>query len=88
MRDYSRRHSLQPATAPNTVRRRDREPLHQVGIAKDFVPDFLKSALFCRTNGNCSLGVALEYLYDRTRSNLDVFEYSRHVVTTSVAWRF
>jgi hypothetical protein len=88
MRDYRNKHSLQPATAPNTVKRRDREPLHQVGIAKDFIPEFLKSSFFCRANSNCSLGVALEYLYDRNRSNLDVFDYSRHVVTTSVALRF
>jgi tetratricopeptide (TPR) repeat protein len=88
LRDYQRNHSLQPATAPNTTKRRDREPLHQFAIAKDFVPDFLKSSLFCGANGSCSLGVALEYLYDRTRSNLAVFEYSRHVVTTSMAWRF
>lgn len=88
MRDYQRKHSLQPATAPNTTRRRDREPLHQFGIAKDFVPDFLKSSFLCGANGSCSLGVAVEYLYDRNRSNLDVFQYSRHVVTTSVAWRF
>jgi tetratricopeptide (TPR) repeat protein len=88
MRDYQHKHSLQPATAPNTVKRRDREPVHQVGIAKDFVPEFLRSSFFCRANGNCSLGMALEYLYDRNRSNLDVFEYSRHVVTTSVALRF
>jgi tetratricopeptide (TPR) repeat protein len=88
LRDHQRRHSLQPATGPNTVKRRDREPLHQVGIAKDFVPDFLKSAFFCGANGGCSIGVALEYLYDRTRSNLAVFQYSRHVVTTSMALRF
>jgi tetratricopeptide (TPR) repeat protein len=88
LRDYQRRHSLQPATAVNTVKRRDREPIHQVGLAKDFVPDFLRSVTFCRANGNCSMGMAVEYLYDRNRSNLAVFEYSRHVVTTSVAWRF
>jgi tetratricopeptide (TPR) repeat protein len=88
LRDYQRKHSLQPATATNTTKRRDREPLHQFGIAKDFVPDFLESSVFCAANGSCSLGVALEYLYDRNRSNLAVFQYSRHVVTTSVAWRF
>jgi len=88
LRDYQRKHSLQPPTAPNTIKRRDREPLHQVGIAKDFVPDFLKTVFFCGANGGCSIGVALEYLYDRTRSNLPVFQYSRHVVTTSMALRF
>ena len=88
-RFYRNKHSLQPASALiNTIRRRDREPVHQVGIAKDFVPEFLKSSAFCGANGGCSFGVALEYLYDRTKSNLAVFQYNRHVVTTSVAWRF
>jgi tetratricopeptide (TPR) repeat protein len=87
-RFHRNKHSLQPTTALNTIRRRDREPVHQIGIAKDFVPDFLKSSFFCGANGSCSLGVALEYLYDRTNSNLAVFQYNRHVVTTSVAWRF
>jgi tetratricopeptide (TPR) repeat protein len=87
-RNYQHKHSLQPASAQGTVKRRDREPLHQVAIAKDFVPDFLRSSMFCGANGSCSLGVALEYLYDRTRSNLAIYQYSRHVVTTSVAWRF
>jgi len=87
-RFYRNKNSLQPATAPNTVKRRDREPVHQIGIVRDFVPDFLKSSSFCGANGSCSLSVALEYLYDRNKSNLAAFQYKRHVVTTSVAWRF
>jgi tetratricopeptide (TPR) repeat protein len=87
-RFYRNKNSLQPATATDTVKRRDREPVHQVAIARDFVPDFLKSFSFCGANGSCSLGVALEYLYDRAKSNLAAYDYNRHVVTTSVAWRF
>jgi tetratricopeptide (TPR) repeat protein len=87
-RYYRNKNSLQPATATSTVKRRDREPVHQVAIARDFVPDFLKSFSFCGANGSCSLGVALEYLYDRAKSNLAAYDYNRHVVTTSVAWRF
>ena len=87
-RFYPNKNTLQPATAPNTVKRRDREPIHQIGITRDFVPDFLKSSSFCGANGSCSLNVALEYLNDRNQSNLAVFQYKRHVVTTSVAWRF
>jgi len=32
--------------------------------------------------------VALEYLYNKNRTNISSFEYDRHVVTTSVTWRF
>jgi hypothetical protein len=31
---------------------------------------------------------ALEYLFDDNRSNLDPFDYDRHVVTSSLTWRF
>ncbi len=72
-RFYNRNHTLLPANAPNSVKRRDWEPIHQVGIAKDFLKDFT---------------LAVEYLYDQTNSNLALYRYDRHIVTTSVAWRF
>lgn len=87
-RFHTHQHSLLPVTATGTVKRRDREPIHQVSIAKDFVPDFLKESPLCASESRCSLGVALEYLFDRNYSNLAPFDYKRHVVTTSVAWRF
>jgi tetratricopeptide (TPR) repeat protein len=72
-RFHKHRHSLIPVTATGTVRRRDREPLHLVTVAKDFLTDFT---------------VSLEYLFDNNKSNLAPFEYKRHIVTTSVTWRF
>jgi hypothetical protein len=72
-RFHKHRHSLIPVTATGTVRRRDREPLHLVTVAKDFLTDFT---------------VSLEYLFDNNKSNLEPFEYKRHIVTTSVTWRF
>jgi hypothetical protein len=42
-------------------------------VAKDFLTDFT---------------VSLEYLFDNNKSNLEPFEYKRHIVTTSVTWRF
>ncbi|MBI1997387.1 MAG: tetratricopeptide repeat protein [Deltaproteobacteria bacterium] len=78
-RFHKNRHSLLPATATGTVKRRDQQPTHIVGIAKDFL---------CEERGGCQLGVALEYLYDKTNSNLAPFDYTRHVVTTSFVWRF
>ena len=53
--------------------RRDRQPLHLTGIAKDFLENFT---------------VAIEYLFDQGRSNVAPFDYRRHIVTTSFAWRF
>jgi tetratricopeptide (TPR) repeat protein len=89
-RHHQNRHSLQPATAPNTVKRRDRQPTHLVGIAKDFAAKaFVLSGCDAQRGGeDCRFSVALEYLFDKTNSNLAVFDYNRHVVTTSVAWRF
>jgi len=80
------RHSLIPATATGTVKRKDLELVHQVSAGKDFVPDFLKSFAFC--GSACSLGASVDYLYDNNRSNLGPFTYKRHVISTSLSWRF
>ncbi len=72
-RNYKYKNSILPATAPGSVRRRDRQPVHLTGVAKDFLENFT---------------VAIEYLFDQGRSNLAPFDYHRHVVTTSLAWRF
>ncbi|HEY3303531.1 MAG TPA: tetratricopeptide repeat protein [Candidatus Binatia bacterium] len=72
-RAYKYNNSILPATAPGSVRRRDRQPVHLTGLAKDFLENFT---------------VAIEYLFDQGKSNLAPFDYHRHVVTTSVAWRF
>lgn len=55
------------------IKRRDREPVHLFSVSKDFLRDFTGS---------------VEYLFDDNRSNLPVHTYTRHVVTTSLAWRF
>ena len=72
-RSYKHKNSLIPATAPGTVKRRDTEPVHLVGVSKDFLTNFTG---------------AIEYLFDNNRSNLAPYTYKRHVVTTSIAWRF
>ena len=75
-RSYTEKNSLLPALpspANGTVRRRDRQPIHLTGLAKDFLENFT---------------VAIEYLFDQGRSNLAPFDYKRHIVTTSFAWRF
>jgi hypothetical protein len=67
------KHSQLPTSATGTVHRLDRESTHLVGLAMDFWTDFT---------------VAMEYLYGKTRTNIASFDYDRHVVTTSVTWRF
>ena len=91
-RFHPHKNSLLPVDAMGTVRRRDNEPVHLVSIAKDFVFDFSKSFSLSSCDAakdpKCSFTVSLEYLFDRNRSNLKPYDYERHVVTTSLAWRF
>ena len=72
-RFHQSKNTLNPADATDTVHRRDREPLNLISLSKDFFEDFT---------------IALEYLYDINKSNLGVYEYYRHVITTSLTWRF
>jgi tetratricopeptide (TPR) repeat protein len=75
-RFYAHSNSLIPVEAPGTIRRRDREAIHLFSVAKDFA---FKSWNFTAT---------LEYLFDDNDSNLAPYAYHRHVVTSSLAWRF
>lgn len=78
-RDYNNKNSILPVFPPpvgslaGTVHRRDRQPTHLTGLAKDFLDNFT---------------VAVEYLFDQGSSNLAPFDFKRHIVTTSFAWRF
>jgi tetratricopeptide (TPR) repeat protein len=76
LRFHTDRHSFLPLTAPDTVRRHDREMIHLLSISKDMM---WRSQPFT---------VAVEYLIDDNHSNLDAYDYDRHVVTTSLTWRF
>src|SRR5690606_3971001 len=76
LRFHTDRHSLLPVTAPDTIRRRDREAIHLFSIAHDMM---WRAQPFT---------IALEYLIDDNHSNLDAYDYDRHVVTTSLTWRF
>lgn len=76
LRFHSEKHRLIPVTAPGTVRRRDTELLHLVTVAKEFV------------YRSQHLTMSLEYLFDDNTSNLAPFDYTRHVMTTSLTWRF
>ncbi|HEY6199791.1 MAG TPA: surface lipoprotein assembly modifier, partial [Candidatus Binatia bacterium] len=74
-RYYVHRNTLHPESTPPLVRRRDNEPIHLVGVAKDFrfvVP----------------FTAAVEYFYDRGHSNIDLYDFRRHNVTMSLAWHF
>ena len=93
-RYHKHRHSLIPATGPGTKRRRDREATHFVNIAKDFSTDFSRSLplVSCDVTRDkpdrCPFTVSVDYLFDDNKSNLAPFNYRRHVVTTSLRWRF
>jgi tetratricopeptide (TPR) repeat protein len=67
------KHSQLPTYATSTVKRKDREQTHLLGFAMDFWTNFT---------------VALEYLFAKNKSNIASFDYVRHVVTTSLTWRF
>lgn len=88
-RYHKNKHSLLPATSINTKKRRDREAVHFVSIAKDFTTDFAKSFPFTScSQGRCPFTISVDYLFDDNDSNLKPFDYERHVVTTSITWRF
>jgi tetratricopeptide (TPR) repeat protein len=67
---------LDPAGDVRAQRRRDREGVHTVSLAKDFAVSAQK------------FNAALEYVYDNARSNQPAFRFSRHIVIPSITWRF
>jgi tetratricopeptide (TPR) repeat protein len=75
-RYYKNRHSLLPAGAGFTQTRNDREVVLFAILSKDFV---IKSLNFT---------VSIDYLFDHNSSSLAAFDYDRHVVTNSIAWKF
>ena len=72
-RSHQSKNTKLPTNATDTVYRSDREPINLISLSKDFYEDFT---------------VSLEYLFDKNKSNLGAFEYNRHVVTTSLTYRF
>ncbi len=75
-RNYKNTHSLLPAGAGFTQKRSDYERVIFTSLGKSFkVQEF-------------NFKVSIDYLYDMNKSNLAVFDYDRHVVTTSISWGF
>ncbi|MFQ5902451.1 MAG: tetratricopeptide repeat protein [Candidatus Binatia bacterium] len=88
-RFHKHRHSLLPTGSAFTKKRRDREGVHLVSIAKDFSTDFSRFLPFVSCPpGRCPFTISVGYLFDRNRSNLASFDYRRYVLTTSLTWRF
>jgi tetratricopeptide (TPR) repeat protein len=90
-RRYKNKHTLLPTGRGDTRKRRDREGVHFVSMAKDFAVDSSKSFPFVScSNSNCPYTFTVDYLYVNVKndSNLGPFDYNRHVVTTSINWRF
>ena len=75
-RYYKNRHSLLPTGAGFTKKRDDHEVVLFSSLSKDFAIESL------------NFTVSMDYLFDNNKSNLAAFDYDRHVVTTSIAWRF
>jgi len=73
-RDYRHLHTYLPTgIAQPAIHRSDRDMNHMVSLSKDLP---------------YNLTVAVEYLYSRAFSNLEVYDYTRNVVSLSVSWRY
>jgi tetratricopeptide (TPR) repeat protein len=72
-RQYENPHTYLPTTGPGTMRRKDTEYTNMVTLFKEFPRN---------------ITVALEYLYDKVNSNIELFSYTRNVITLSVNWRY
>ena len=73
IRDYRHLHTYLPVWVPGTVRRMDRELTHTFSISKDLP---------------WNVTLSLEYLRDRNYSNLDVYDYTRNVISFNASWRY
>jgi hypothetical protein len=72
-RNYRYNNSVLPTDAPNTVRRKDTEVTHLVGLAWPLP---------------YGLTFALDVQLAQDRSNLDVFTFTRNVVTGALIWTY
>ena len=75
-RNYKNFHSLLPAGAGFSRKRSDYERVIFTSLGKSFVVQ------------EFNFRVSIDYLYDMNKSNLAVFDYDRHVITTSISWGF
>ncbi len=72
-RDYRHDHTFLPLTAPNTKARSDQEINSMVALFKEFPRN---------------ITLSVEWLWNRNDSNLEVFAYTRNVVTMAVSWHY
>ena len=72
-RQYDRRHSLLPLTAPDTIRRNDTEHTHVFRVEQPLPWNLTASA---------------EVQIIRARSNLNLFEFNRNVYSLQLSWQY
>jgi tetratricopeptide (TPR) repeat protein len=73
-RDYRHLHAFLPTgIAAPAIHRIDRDMNHLFSVSKDLPHN---------------LNVAVEYLLNRSSSNLAVYDYTRNVISLSVSWRY
>jgi len=82
LRNYLHKNTILPTTAPRTTARIDTEYTHIVGFSLP-LPNPLPKTLL----EGSSFSLAGEYQRSDARSNLDVFDFTRNVVSVSLVWR-
>jgi tetratricopeptide (TPR) repeat protein len=73
LRDYHHRHSLLPADAPNTKKRKDTEQTHVVRVEQPLPHN---------------LTLAAEYQAILAHSNLAIFSFNRNVYSLTLSWQY
>ncbi len=73
LRDYRHLHSYLPVGCAPCIHRSDKELNNLLSLSKDLP---------------YNITLSLEYLYDRNMSNLALYDYTRHVVSFNVSWRY
>ncbi len=83
LREYRHRNTLLPVTAPGTKERFDTEFTHIVGFVLPLPTLLPKNFL-----EGSSLSLTGDYQRSDARSNLDVFDFTRNVITVSLVWSY
>jgi len=73
LKGYGELHSYLPLTTAPAIHRWDRDLNSMVSLSKD-LPH--------------SVTLAVEYLYNRNFSNLELYDYARNVVSLSLSWKY
>jgi outer membrane protein assembly factor BamD (BamD/ComL family) len=73
LKDYTHLHDYLPAGCAPCIHRSDQELNNLLSVSKDLP---------------YNVTLSLEYLLDRNMSNLALYDYTRHVISFNVSWRY